>query len=219
MKRVWVEYTSEVIGLLVIVVLFLTAGYFSQVYFDVLIDSLTDHYYLGMLLYVGGATMATVIAPLSFFPLLPVAAQMWGSFLAAVLSIMAWSMGAAIAFLLARQFGRPLVRHFVGDAKLDRFARLLPQKHLFIAVVILRFILPIDLLSYALGLVGVLRFWPYMAATIIGITPFTFIFSYTAMVPMEYQIGLFILIGIMVVVSLPYVRRRYRAVFQDEVGE
>lgn len=142
--------------------------------------------------------------------------QLWGSVVTALLSIIAWSLGAAIAFLLARRFGQPLVRHFVGTEKVERAKQFLPRRHLFVAVVLLRMVMPVDLLSYALGLLGVMRFWPYMVATVIGITPFAFIFSFAADMQIGYQIGALVVAAVFLLVSFPYLRRRYRQVLEGE---
>jgi uncharacterized membrane protein YdjX (TVP38/TMEM64 family) len=209
------EYKVELFSIGVFLALFLLAGYFSQTYLATLTGLLEGRAAAGMVVYVAGATITTVIAPLSFFPVLPVAVSLWGSFVAAVLSIIAWSLGAAIAFLLARRYGRPLILHFVGERKMKLFAELIPEKRLFIAVVLLRIALPVDLFSYSLGLLGVMRFWPYMAATVIGIAPFAFIFSYLANLSVVYQVWALIIGTVFVIVSLPYLHRQYKKRFQD----
>lgn len=216
MSSLLTKHRKEVVAVAILLALFLAAGYFSRMYLGTLTELISGNTAAAMLIYVVGATIATVIAPLSFFPVLPVAVAVWGSFVAAVLSLIAWSLGAAIAYLLARRFGRPLVRHFVGEEKMNNFSRFMPQKHLFTAVVFLRMVLPVDLLSYALGLMGVMRFWPYMLATVIGIMPFAFLFAYIADVSAKYQI-IALLLGIcLIVISFPYVKRQYRQKFQDE---
>ena len=210
------KYRREIFAVVIIIVLFVIAGYFAQVYLASLTDLLGEYGALGMLIYVLGATIATIIAPLSFLPILPVAVALWGSFTAAVLSIGAWSVGAAVAFLLARRYGRPLVRHFVGEQRMNYISEFLPQKRLFIAVVFLRIAVPVDLLSYILGLFAVMRFWPYMAATIIGITPFAFAFSYLADFNVWYQIGAFVIGALVVAISFPYMKKRYMRMFIED---
>jgi len=210
------KYKREIFAALIIVVLFVVAGYFSQVYLASLTDLLGEYGVLGMLVYVLGATIATIIAPLSFLPILPVAVALWGSFTAAVLSIGAWSVGAAVAFLLARRYGRPLVSHFVGEQKMNYISGILPDKHLFIAVVFLRIAVPVDLLSYALGLFAVMRFWPYMLATVIGITPFAFVFSYLADFNIWFQIGALVIGAVIIAISFPYMKKRYVQMFIED---
>lgn len=210
------KYKREIVAAIIIIVLFVVAGYFSQVYLVSLTDLLGEYGVLGMLIYVLGATIATIIAPLTFLPILPVAVALWGSFTAAVLSIGAWSVGAAVAFLLARRYGQPLVRHFVGEKKMQYFSGILPDRHLFIAVVFLRIAVPVDLLSYALGLFAVMRFWPYMVATVIGITPFAFVFSYLADFNIWFQIGALAVGAAVIAISFPYMKKRYISMFMED---
>lgn len=209
-------YRTEISVVVLIFFLFVAASYFSQAYFDTLTELLGEYSVLGMFMYVIGATVATIIAPLSFLPILPVAVALWGSFIAAILSILAWSIGAAVAFLLARRYGRPLIRHLVGERKMEYISGFLPKKYLFIAVVFLRMAFPVDLLSYALGLFGIMRFWPYMGATIVGITPFAFVFSYLADVDIRFQLGAFALGVLCIALSFPYMKRRYREMFLED---
>ncbi len=208
------DYKKELLVVFALLILFVLSGYLAQVYQDQLVGLMSGRTVSGALVYVFGATIATIIAPLSFLPILPVAVTLWGSFVAALLSIVAWSLGAAIAFLLARRYGRPLVLHFVGERKMSLASRMIPEKYLFVAVVFLRMALPVDLLSYALGLLGVMRFMPYMAATVIGITPFAFAFSYLAQMSFTFQ-AISLIVGVSVIVlGLPYINRRYKEIFQ-----
>ena len=210
------NYTKELFATLLLLALFLLASYFSQSYSVVLTGLLGDYGTVGMLVYVVGATLATVIAPLSFLPALPIAVTLWGSFIAALLSIIAWTLGAAIAYIIARRFGRPLVEHLVGKSRLEYFSRFLPTRYLFLAVVFLRMALPVDLLSYVLGLFNIMRFWPYVGATIIGITPFAFVFAYLADVPILFQFGALIAGAFIVVFSFPHMKRHYKQIFLQE---
>ena len=152
------EYKREAFVVLFILAFFVLASYFSQAYTDTLTHQLGKQGVFGMAIYVLGAMIATVIAPMSFLPILPIAVTIWGSFMAAVLSIIAWTLGAAIAFIIARRYGRPLVENMVGKRKMNYMEGFLPKRYLFLAVVFLRIALPVDLLSYALGLFGVMTF-------------------------------------------------------------
>ena len=210
------KYTKELFATLLLLVLFLLASYFSQTYSAGLTGLLGDYGTVGMLVYVVGATLATVIAPLSFLPALPIAVTLWGSFIAALLSIIAWTLGAAVAFVIARRFGRPLVEHLVGKSRLEYFSGFLPTRYLFLAVVFLRMALPVDLLSYVLGLFNIMRFWPYVGATIIGITPFAFVFAYLADVPILFQFGALIAGALIVVFSFSHMKQHYKQNFLQE---
>ncbi|RMD59929.1 hypothetical protein D6833_10765, partial [Candidatus Parcubacteria bacterium] len=67
----------------------------------------------GMMFYVFASIAATVVAPLTTVPLIPLAAALWGPIPTALLSIAAWWIGAIIAFWISRRFGEPLVRRIV----------------------------------------------------------------------------------------------------------
>lgn len=133
---------------------------------------------LGMIFYVFITAIAVVIAPISTFPLIPIASIAWGFVISAILSIAGWTIGAQIAFMIARRFGKPLVQKFISLEKLEAFEKRIPEKNLFWSIVLLRMTVPVDLLSYALGLFSKISYSKYFWATIIGVTPFAFIFSY-----------------------------------------
>lgn len=212
------KYKKEIIVLGIIGIIFLVSSYYSQIYLSTLTELLGTYTLIGMLVYVVGATIATVAAPFSFLPVLPVAVALWGSFIAALLSIVGWSLGAAIAFLLARRYGRPLVAHLIGEQKMQFISHFSPRRYLFVAVVFLRMALPVDVLSYALGLFGAMRFTPYMVATVVGITPFAFVFAYLAVVPPWYQFGALVLGAVFIVLGLPYMKKHYAEIFLSERG-
>lgn len=141
----------------------------------------------GMMVYVAITIVAVVIAPVSTLPLLPVAVGLWGSLTAALLSILGWTVGAIVAFLLARRFGRPVIHRFVDLHKVEQFEKLLPEEHIFWSLVFLRMALPVDVLSYAAGLFTKINFNTYVFSTMLGVLPFAFIFSYGAVLPPHYQ--------------------------------
>src|SRR3989344_5624435 len=64
----------------------------------------------GMLVYIFIVILAVVIAPVSALPLLPVASQLWGWFLAGIFGIIGWTIGGLIAFEISRKYGVPLVK-------------------------------------------------------------------------------------------------------------
>ena len=121
---------------------------------------------------------ATVIAPLTTVPLVPLMAPVFGPFLTACAAVVGWSIGAIIAFLIARHAGRPMLERFVSFDTLARYESYIPQETQFVSVVLLRMIIPVDILSYVLGVVSSISLRVYILATVVGITPFAFIFSY-----------------------------------------
>lgn len=207
-------YTAEIVVICVLLVLFITAGYFSSEYDEFLIRSIGRYGILGMALYVIGAIIAVVIPSVVFLPLVPVAATLWGSFLAAILSIIAWMLGAAIIFLLVRRYGHPLVARMIGEEKLKKIAKALPKHHIFFGVILMRVALPVDLVSYALGLFNIMSFKAYLAATFIGIVPFAFAFSYFSDIGALFQVGAFAAGIVLIGLAIPELVRLYKRFFE-----
>jgi len=141
-----------------------------------------------MVAYVIIAVIATVAAPVSAGPLIPIAANAWGVAITAALSILGWTIGSLVAFAIGRRYGLPLAQKFFSVRNLENMHKHIPQERIFWSVVLLRIMIPVDLLSYALGIFGVLGWRRYTLATIIGITPFAFIFAYLGTLPVSYQL-------------------------------
>jgi len=65
-------------------------------------------------------------------------------------------------------------------------------------------VVPVDVLSYALGLFSNISKTRYFLATLIGVTPFAFLFAFVGSVNIFYQLGAFglamviFLIGILI---------------------
>lgn len=163
----------------------------------------------GMAAYVLITIVAIVVAPISTLPLMPLATSIWGWFLTGVLSIIGWTIGAQIAFMLARHFGKPLVQKLVSDGKVRELEGWVPEHNLFWTVVLLRMAIPVDILSYALGLFSRMKSVPYFLSTLIGVTPFAFVFSYLGKLPLGLQVAA--VLGILALVTLgkkAYTRNR-----------
>lgn len=202
---------QSAIGILIIIIFFILSSYIVQSNLEY-VRGLIGYNIWSMVLYILIAIIATVIAPVSALPLLPVASNVWGWLVTAILSIIGWTLGALIAFALARKYGVPLVKKFVSLDKIARFERLIPKENLFWGIVFLRMAVPVDVLSYVLGLFSHIRFRTYAIATLIGILPFAFVFAYLGRLPFSYQIFAlymaFIIILIGLVIALIYKKRR-----------
>lgn len=180
---------KEIIIFAFIIALFLTASFFVAKNAETFKELVALSGIKGMFFYIFITITAIVLAPaVSTLPLLPVAAALWGSFLSAILTIIGWEIGAMIAFGLAQKYGHPLLHKITADSKINRIRRLIPEKNLFLSVILFRIILPVDVLSYVLGLFTNMRFIPYATATLLGIIPFAFIFSHAVKLPISYQI-------------------------------
>lgn len=136
-----------------------------------------QHSVVGALVYVLAGAASVVLLPLSSLPLVPLAARLWGVWVAGALSAAGWWLGALLAFWIAR-LARPSLERFVSLSALDRLERSIPPDVGFAGIVVLRIILPVDVTSFALGLLRQLRFTLYATASLIGIIPFAFAWSY-----------------------------------------
>ena len=150
-----------------------------------------------MFVYVLILIFATIVAPVNAFPLLPVASSVGGWIITGILSIIGWTIGAVIAFTLARKYGVPLIIKFVPLGDVAKYEKLIPEENIFWSIVFLRMAVPVDVLSYILGLFSRIKLRTYFFATIIGVAPLAFIFAYIGGLPFKYQI-----IALIVAVSI-----------------
>lgn len=195
------------IELLIIIILFVFFSYLVQKNLDSIKNIIGNQF--GMLFYILITIIAIVIAPISTMPLLPIASNLWGVFSAAILSIIGWTVGAYIAFIIARTYGIPIVKQFIPIEKINKLEKMVPRENIFWSVVFLRMVIPVDILSYALGLFSKMKTKNYVLATLIGVSPFAFIFAYLGKLPFYYQI-LAILIAIIILIIGFTVKKRRR---------
>ncbi len=144
---------------------------------SILLGYAGDNYTLASFLYIFLLVISVVVAPFAM-PLFLVSGGIFGFMVAAIYNIIGWSLGAVIAFLSARLLGRPILSRFVSLKKIDEHEKKIPEKLEFFSIILLRMVIPVDLLSYALGFFSNVSFMRYTLATIIGITPFAIIFAY-----------------------------------------
>ena len=186
--------------------LFLLSAYVAQTYEDYFIYLLQDTGYLGIIAYTALAMATTVVAPLTSVPLIPIVSNIWGPTTTAIASIIGWLTGALIAFSISRRYGRSLVEKLVSKEKLIAMEKRVPTKNLFWSIVLLRMAVPVDVLSYVLGLFSTISWKVYSLATLIGITPFAFVIAYAGTLPIKYQLAIFV-IGAILILYLMRTRR------------
>jgi len=196
--RISKEHFKAAVPAVIVMALFAVSAYFSQRYGERLNVFVEGGGFFGMIVYVFIAIAATVVAPVSAAPLIPVAASAWGVLATGALSILGWTIGSLLAFIIGRRYGMPLVQKFVAPEKLNRLQKYIPREKAFWSVVVLRIMVPVDILSYALGIFGVLDWRRYTLATVVGISPFAFLLAYLGTLPLIYQI-ISIPIGLLVI--------------------
>ncbi|HYF10434.1 MAG TPA: VTT domain-containing protein [Candidatus Paceibacterota bacterium] len=190
---------TETAGVLVLAVFFIIGALLSQRFSEEIVRYL-DFGIAGMAAYVLAGIIATVIAPVSTLPLLPVGVVLWGPLWAAVLSILGWGIGAMIAFMIARRF-RALAARFVDMEKVGKYEKALAGPYLFWNIVFLRMAIPTDILSYAIGLFTSMGAGQYTLATFLGITPFAFVFAYASEASLWFQLGAGLLVLLVIYIG------------------
>jgi uncharacterized membrane protein YdjX (TVP38/TMEM64 family) len=195
-------FTREIIGgflgVLLVVLLFVFTSYIVKEYEENIRFVVESKGTLGMVYYILLTAGAIVVAPISTLPLIPVASMVWGWFIAAILSIIGWVLGSQIAFFFARRYGKPLIQKIVSLKKLEQFEKRLPQKNMFWSIVFLRMIVPVDILSYAVGLFSEIKSTTYFWATLLGVIPFAFMFSYTGTLSFGTQVIICVEVALLV---------------------
>lgn len=166
------------IFLTLLVALLCIAFLFTNAPIEYLQRQLTNMGFFSYVAFVLILVLAVVGMPLVVMPLIPVAAMTLGALPTALLSIVGWTLGGSIAFLIARYAGRPFLERHVSLQKLSEIEAKIPKKSHIWAVIILRMTLPVDLLSYALGFTKSLSFTSYFIGTLIGVSWFSFAFAY-----------------------------------------
>lgn len=179
---------KEIAAGILIALLFLFASYGSERFAAVLSDYVARGGLGGMAIYMA-TVMGIILIPFaSSLPLVPVAVSLWGNVIAAVLTFSAWVAGGAAAFLLARRFGQPIVERLGLLPYVRKFGDMIPRSNLIFALVIFGlFGMPIDILSYTLGLFTHIRARVYISSFAVGLFPFALFLTYAATLPFAYQ--------------------------------
>jgi uncharacterized membrane protein YdjX (TVP38/TMEM64 family) len=201
------EKTKSFIGLLIILGLFILSSYLVRENID-LIKDLIGNDFLGILIYILITITAIVIAPISMMPLIPIASNIWGRVPTAIILIFGWTLGSIIVFYISRKYGVPLIKKFVSLEKINKLESKIPKENLFLDILLLRMIIPVDILSYALGLFSKVKFKTYFLATIIGLIPFAFVFSYLGTIPFYYQILGFFIVGLIITLIHEFYKKK-----------
>ena len=199
------------IGIFIIIIIFLITSSFVQNNLEY-IKSLIDFGLISMIIFVLILIIAVVIAPFNAVPLLPIASNIFGWLLTAILSIIGWTMGALIAFGLARKYGVILIKKFISLEQIGKYEKLIPEENIFWSIVFLRIAVPVDILSYVLGVFSRIKFRTYAIATLLGIIPGAFAFSYVGTLELRFQIIAFLIA--MMILSIGYLvkllRKKYK---------
>jgi uncharacterized membrane protein YdjX (TVP38/TMEM64 family) len=141
----------------------------------------------GALLYVLLNILDAMVAPGATIPLIPIASKAWGRIPAALVTTVGWTIGSLLAFLIARRWGASAVRKITSYERVKRLRKYIPD-NLFWSVALLRAVMPMDVISYVLGLFTEMPWLSYLAATSLGLLPSAILLAYLGKLPHAYEI-------------------------------
>ncbi len=199
---------SKFAGVLILLLLFIGADLLTDTYTNELTTFIQSYGTEGEVLFIALAMVAVVIPVWSNIFLLPFGTMTWGPFLTALFCIAGWWFGSIVSFYIARTYKEWLLTKYVSLRKYEFIDSLIPKEHVSLSLIFLRMTMPVDILSYGLGLFSKRITWRQNATTtLIGITPFAFIFSYIGVFETSIQVAIFVvtfsLFGLFV-----YIRKR-----------
>lgn len=199
---------SQIIGVLILLLLFIGADVLTDTYTHQIGQFIESYGSWGKFLFVAFAMTAVVIPVWSNIFLLPFGTMTWGPFLTAVFCILGWWIGSIISFYIARAYKEWLLTEYSSLRKYEFIDSLIPEKHVSLSLIFLRMTMPVDILSYGLGLFSKRITWRQNAlTTLIGITPFAFVFSYIGVFKTSTQIAIFV-ITFSLFALFVYIRKR-----------
>lgn len=190
---------KQIALLVVLAAAFVAVSYLAHLFKAQLEDIVQAGGVIGILGFVAlTAVFVVFVIPLDIVFLIPIGVIVWGPLFTACMSIIGWTLGAAVAFSIARTFGGGVVGRMIGLSRVRAIEQRIPKRNLFSAVVVLRMLVSVDILSYALGLFSTMPWKQYVLATLLGVTPFGFYFAFAGTLPLWYQI---VAIGVAVIVA------------------
>lgn len=203
---------AEIIGVIALALLFLGASYGSERFAASLEHAIGGKGHSGMATYVLVVIGVALIPFASTLPFVPVAVSVWGHVMAAGLTLFAWGISAFIAFSVARRFGAVLRRRIMVFRKVRELGAALPRQYYFWGTVALGIIgMPIDMVSYALGLFTPISRLRFVPAIVLGLTPFAFFITYAATLPSLYQAYIMAFLVFMWLYALVRLKERSRS--------
>jgi uncharacterized membrane protein YdjX (TVP38/TMEM64 family) len=152
----------------------------------------------GPAVYFSVKVIDVVFAGFSSSPLIPLARALWGTAAAVALTSLGWTAGSLISFFLARRYGEKFVCRVINKCDLDDYKDSIKTKGLFWRLTLARVILPVDIVSYAVGLFSRMKWWSFAVSTFIGSAMFTILAIFASGFNLVFQaIAGLVLIGLL----------------------
>lgn len=188
------DHKKLILSTALLIAFFVAAEFLARHYSEVIAASVAGHEISSAILFVLMAALAVIIPVWSNLFLIPFGVVILGSFMTALLCIAGWWVGSVISFAIGRSYKELLLKKYPSLSTHTLIDSIISKKYPFLSLVFLRVTLPVDVLSYALGLFSKRISWKENAvSTLIGITPFAFIFSYINNLSLNYQVSITVL--------------------------
>lgn len=138
-------------------------------------------------------------------PFMPVFASAYGSLLTGIIASLGWTTGGILAFFIAKKYGCWVITRLLSKKRITDLSKLIPKKHLFWFVVFARIFLPLDVVSYYLGIFTSIKFRTYLLAYLVGVVPVAFFLAYVGSLTIFQETVIFVMaIGAIVIVRFIY---------------
>ncbi|OGM24115.1 hypothetical protein A2627_03515 [Candidatus Woesebacteria bacterium RIFCSPHIGHO2_01_FULL_39_28] len=215
-KKILLAFLIIILFLSVIYLIHKYALYINPVKIKLLIRSWGP---IGPLIFILISTTTIIFSPLTSFPLLIVSLSLYGYFATTIYTIIANAGGSALNFYLARRFGRPLIKKFVGKEiikKIDEFTKIAGLDTLFMARLFGGVVN--DYVSYAAGLTS-MKFKPYIVISVLVNIPSVIINLYLLSKAVTFNFLYIALFGIWIyilAIAFPIFIFKYRKKHQYE---
>lgn len=187
LKKFIYKNIKPIIISLLVIGLFIFTSWFSHRY-AIEISGLALTGFYGEIIYVLLSFFGTLIAGVSSTPLIPLALAMWGVKTTVFLTAIGWTTGSLVAFLLARRYGEELVCRLVNVCDLEDYKHRIKSRGLFWKLFLARVFLPVDILSYAVGLFTKMPWPSFVLATFLGSAFFTLLAVYVSNLSVLIQV-------------------------------
>jgi len=207
-----------ILFVIIITILFLLFSYWSKVYADSIRNFVGNSIH-GIIIYIILINLDVILAPSSVIPLIPIATSVWGWQIAGLLTLISWTTGSIIVFFITRKYGVPIIKRMTSIEQIWKMQKAIPEKNLFMGVVLIRIFIPFDIMSYAISLFTKVNLRTYAAATFIGFAAPAFILAYVGGFDLNTQL-MVALIGIVIIIIfslLLYFESKIRKKFLDKL--
>ncbi len=133
---------------------------------------------LGMTVFFSLAAISAMLSPFSSVPLVPIAIISWGASFSLFLLLGGWLFGETITYFIGQYSGRPLLKFFIAQERIEYYKKIIPEKSQFLLVLLFRLAVPAEIPGYVLGAIRY-DFWKYLFATFLAELPFAIITIYS----------------------------------------